>query len=668
MRAEGESACVREREWREYSGNGRAIARRRVACHLDYIAQLCNSKYMSIEQKGLAEAPRTPTAFHVERVIRKTPRSNPHDSEDRAEVVETEDSIDLLIADGATGLGNVKIEGKAPGWFAAEWLTQIFREYAGKLTPRKIIEEANRTLRAKLLELVARAEITEQQMTDLCSAVCVVAHIDKPTQTLAFAATKADCWLLVKRADGSCHWLTSHPPTDMDFGPIKGAYDLQRSGIIAATKGSLNHPAVLEHVLRGRRDANDPSGQGNGRVNGAADEHLALYLEENNAAPFKLQPGDRIFMGTDGFVPLMSKGVYEEPDEALALERGRKEQRAFVEEAIEMAGGGELLRRITKREEREDPEGNLYPRLKDHAGDDKALIEVTVHASVLDERLPRWMSGETRGRLLAFLSTPPSDLSSEEYEQRLLSYLSDFCWRYADAIHALYEGDVLGGRARMQRIKTKKGGDWIRAGEACIAAGIFAELIAKEMHLPSEQASEVTRAAILHDWFKRNETAAVMPAFEAAKRSTDDEALIAKKVRVAFDQAKIEDVERLASLGFSPDGVRFSGENVPRTPTGVPPQDVQARIIYYLDMVLLRVLPVRYEERLGPALEKGSVHYYRGEAMKPEIGDKSFLEFQYAFGPELEKFFAEKLGYSGEPHALPFYLRALLAKAVQGVS
>lgn len=311
-------------------------------------------------------------------ILRSTPRARPEESEDRAKVLDNGKVIHLLVADGATGLGSVCIEGKAPGWFAAEHVQQIFRSQADSLTPlRDVLLLANRTLRETLAQHVASGHITTQDMVELCSAVCVMARVRKQARTLEFAATKSDCWLLVVRANDTAVWLTSDPPTDMDYGPIKAAVDLRRSGIIPQEKGSLNHPAVARAVRRGRRDANLPSGLGNGRINGAPEQDVSLYLEDNAAHPFRLQPGDRVYLGTDGLLPLMSRSIYDEPDPHTGARMGRREQRRFVEDILRTGDTAALHRAILERETA-DPEAIRFPHIKEKTGDDKALIELRV--------------------------------------------------------------------------------------------------------------------------------------------------------------------------------------------------------------------------------------------------------------------------------------------------
>ncbi|MDB4978423.1 MAG: hypothetical protein JWM56_609 [Candidatus Peribacteria bacterium] len=345
-----------------------------------------------------------PSLRYSVHVVCDTPRTNKEDSEDRAEVLTDAHNLHLLVADGATGLGTIRVEHKAPGWFAAEWLAQTFRNDACSSSPREIIQKANRSMREYLLALVRQGTFTEQEMTDLCSAVCVAAHIDKTKNLLRFAATKADCWLLVERG-GTFHWLTTYPPKDMDYGPIKAAVDAERAGAIPSVMGSLNHPAVQPSVLNGRRDANNPDGTGNGRINGAPPALLDLYIEDNESAPFPLQPGDKIYAGSDGLLPLMSREIYDIEDAATGAWTGREEQRRFVEQAILAGGKDELLKRIKQRE-KEDPAAVRYPHIKEKTGDDQALIEIIVHEAA-GPHLPAAMRNTVRAELTASVQKEP---------------------------------------------------------------------------------------------------------------------------------------------------------------------------------------------------------------------------------------------------------------------
>ena len=350
----------------------------RVLCYSDPLSTFI---LMPIEFSEDKEKPQVSLTFTVSNNIVHTPRMNPTECEDRAEVFEDENCIDILIADGATGVGGKTMNGKAPGWYAVEKVAQEFGSDARKKGPQEFVTEVNRALRTELTSLVGRGELNMQEMTDLCSAVCVVVRIGKKDGALRFAATKADCWLLVHRADDSMHWLTSDPEADMDYGIIKTSYDLMKAGEISEMKGSLVHPDVAAAVLRGRSDANHPSGKGNGRINGAPDACLALYVEDNEANPFVLQLGDNVISGTDGFFPLMPRAIFEEKDPVSAAKAGREYQRRYVEAAIRAGGPQKLLEELIHRETVEDPNGIRYPHIKDKTGDDKALVQVVVSAS-----------------------------------------------------------------------------------------------------------------------------------------------------------------------------------------------------------------------------------------------------------------------------------------------
>lgn len=93
-------------------------------------------------------------------------------------------------------------------------------------------------------------------------------------------------------------------------------------------------------------------------------------------------------------------------------------------------------------------------------------------------------------------------------EDRMRRYFSQFALRHLNALqpHRRFGNSL---RRRERGLWEKRDGEnlWRNVAEHCLVAGALSELLAELMHLSPVQIQRVTDAAILHDWYKKHETA-----------------------------------------------------------------------------------------------------------------------------------------------------------------
>jgi len=202
----------------------------------------------------------------------------------------------------------------------------------------------------------------------------------------------------------------------------------------------------------------------------------------------------------------------------------------------------------------------------------------------------------------------------------------------------------------------KEAQEWRNVAEHCLVAGALAELIARELRLSSKQTETVTHAAILHDWYKKEETL-------ARKQAGDDIAAIRKAVA----EKKDEDKRQLRDFGFPDDVIRLTGANTPENASG--PQSIEEKIIWYVDAMLSDTEPVRICKRfddLERHPKRGELNKLYSRSFEHHLG-KPMYDLQRELGQTIGRQLALALGYKGQTDDLPQYLLRLLKdKIAQG--
>lgn len=244
--------------------------------------------------------------------------------------------------------------------------------------------------------------------------------------------------------------------------------------------------------------------------------------------------------------------------------------------------------------------------------------------------------------------------TARDFDRGKTAYFADFAKSHLSAFRPHYkQGETLGKGPEV----------WRNVSEHCLVAGVFADILADELHLATDQKSNVVKAALAHDWFKKHESMAQRAASENGTLSIQ-----------TLSEIKERDSQALQEMGVPRDIISLTGANVPETPEG--PQELPGKIIWYVDAMLSNTEPVPIRQRFDD-LERGwdgtkedPVRAERNIAFsnlyEDQYGGKTLYDVQRELGDKISAEFAQIIGYQGEASQLPLFLKEKLTERING--
>lgn len=241
---------------------------------------------------------------------------------------------------------------------------------------------------------------------------------------------------------------------------------------------------------------------------------------------------------------------------------------------------------------------------------------------------------------------------TQDYDGPKTAYFAGFARSHLSAFRPHYrQGETLGKGSEV----------WRNVAEHCLVAGVFADILADELHLPAGQRDTVVTAAIMHDWFKKHES--------IGQRAANEDGTLSLQT---LSEIKARDSQALQKMGVSQEIITLIGANVPDTPEG--PQRLPEKIIWYVDAMLSNTEPAPIQQRFDD-LERGwdggkedPTRAERNNAFsslyREQYGGKSLYEVQRKLGDKIGAEFAQIMGYQGEVSQLPLFLKEKLMERI----
>ena len=146
---------------------------------------------------------------------------------------------------------------------------------------------------------------------------------------------------------------------------------------------------------------------------------------------------------------------------------------------------------------------------------------------------------------------------TETFESKRTKYFSDFALGLKEHFRILKDGGISGREAKME--------GWRNISEHCIVESVMADVIAGKLDLDRDK---MKMAALVHDWYKRQE-------IEGVKKN---------KVK-GFDSADREDKEKLLAMEYPEDVINIA-HSVGHTSLKrmqEPDVTIEEQVMHYID-------------------------------------------------------------------------------------
>ena len=172
-------------------------------------------------------------------------------------------------------------------------------------------------------------------------------------------------------------------------------------------------------------------------------------------------------------------------------------------------------------------------------------------------------------------------------------------------------------------------GEWSNVYDHCFTEGLVADVLATMLQLSKEEHELLVKAALLHDWYKRNEREAANTLGAAQ-----------------YDIKAHESAKLLRDAGY-PDIIVELTESVGHTSLTsiLNSQIFLHRLMHYIDDITYGKKVVGLDERIS-ALESAERYKELNESGRAIFGGKTYFEVQREVGYSIEKEISEKLQVS----------------------
>ncbi|MDP2676836.1 MAG: hypothetical protein Q8O83_04090 [bacterium] len=209
------------------------------------------------------------------------------------------------------------------------------------------------------------------------------------------------------------------------------------------------------------------------------------------------------------------------------------------------------------------------------------------------------------------------NIPSEEEMRELKKtrYFSHFATTHLAEMRILKKGGVLG----------KENRDWRNISEHCLVEAVGADILAEYM---GADRKNIVSAALLHDWYKRNEIEA-MKKLGGAKGHRD---------------AAEKEIAVLQKMGIPENIIHLMHANIPQRADieYLEKRTREEKIMHFIDLITLNAKFVDIKERIRDASKKKSVVEFC-DSYRPRYNGKSLLEVQDIAGSLEQKEFEKIL-------------------------
>lgn len=203
-----------------------------------------------------------------------------------------------------------------------------------------------------------------------------------------------------------------------------------------------------------------------------------------------------------------------------------------------------------------------------------------------------------------------------ENERRKTSYFSRFALKHFNDMKILGKGGILGKGAEK----------WRNISEHCLVEGVGADILAKYLGADRDK---VVKAALLHDWYKRQE-------IEAMQKLGGGE---------GYRKAINEDERLLYEFGIPEDIIKLAHSNTPESsnPNYLKNRSLEEKIIHFIDLITSGSEFVDFIERQRKSEQKQKNIEF-SESFREKYYGKSLYEVQKEVGEMEQEEFEKLLG------------------------
>lgn len=234
---------------------------------------------------------------------------------------------------------------------------------------------------------------------------------------------------------------------------------------------------------------------------------------------------------------------------------------------------------------------------------------------------------------------PPKVKINEKPDLERTRYFSRLALRYKSEMKILEEGAVLG----------KDGREWRNIAAHCLFEAACVDTLAEVLGLSDEQRDQLSRAAILHDWYKRREI----------------EAMREDGVTLGYAKASAESKAQLHELGVKDEIIQLTSAIIPDSldPEYLKSRPLGEKIIHYIDAITETTNLVDVATRMQAGLSRSPNVQAWSETFRPQFSGLTLHEAQTQVGLQEEQEFKEALGLD-ETQSLIEYLRQKIDQKV----
>lgn len=197
-------------------------------------------------------------------------------------------------------------------------------------------------------------------------------------------------------------------------------------------------------------------------------------------------------------------------------------------------------------------------------------------------------------------------------------------------MRVLAKGGVLG----------KKNRDWRNIAEHCLAEAVGADILAE--HLGADR-EKVTRASLVHDWYKRKEIESMRLVGGAQ----------------GYLETSEEDIRLLTEYGVPEDIIQLAHANIPQSAEldYIKNRSREEKIVHFIDMITDGSRFVEHDERLKIVVQKKHNIDF-SELFRRRYNGKSLFELQQEVTIQEKREFEQTIGLATNS-LIPFIVNKL---------